>query len=292
MTSVQLAPVIREVPERVEPRLVLAVARKVLREAVRDRWFWLYCAGFAVLAGVLATVAVPDRAITGAGGFGRTASSLVALVQLVVTLMALTLGARSLAAERESGTLRFLMSHPVSRTEVLLGTWAGLAGSLLAAVAGGFGVAGLMGAAQATPADAAVLVRIAFYSWLLALAMLGLGMVITVSIRRVGAAIGTALFVWLVLVFLGDLGLMGTVVATRLPVETLFASVMANPVEAFRLAAVVSLDGSLDALGPAGTYAVDTYGEGIGGIAAGVLAAWVVLPLVVAWMLFRRRVDL
>lgn len=282
----------REVHERVELRLVSGVARKVLRESVRDRWFWLYCAGFAVLAGTLTTVAVPDTSVTGSGGFGRTAASLVALVQLVVTLMALTLGARSLAAERESGTLRFLLSHPVSRTEVLLGTWLGLSGALLAAVAGGFGVAGLLGAAQATPADAEVLVRIALYSWLLSLAMLGIGMVITVSIRRVGAAIGTALFVWLLLVFMGDLGLMGTVVATQLPVETLFASVIANPVESFRLAAIISLDGSLDALGPAGTYAVDTYGDGVGAIAAGVLVVWVVVPLALAWLIFRRRVDL
>lgn len=278
--------------ERAEARVVSVVARKVLRESVRDRWFWLYCAGFATLAATLTTVAVPETSVTSTGGFSRTAASLVALVQLVVTLMALTLGARSLAAERESGTLRFLLSHPVSRSEVLLGTWAGLAGALAAAVAAGFGTAGLLGAAQATPADAAVLARIAALSWLLSLAMLGVGMVITVSLHKVGAAIGTALFVWLTFVFLGDLGLMGTVVATDLPVETLLVSVLANPVESFRLAAIVSLDGSLDSLGPAGTYAVDTYGSGIGGIAAVSLAIWVLVPLLVAWITFRRKADL
>jgi Cu-processing system permease protein len=275
--------------ESVEPRLVGVVARKVLREATRDHWFWLYCGGFAVLAGAITTVAVPDQGVVGSSGFGRTAASLVALV---VTLMALTLGARSLAVERETGTLRFLLSHPVNRTEVLLGTYLGFATALLAAVAAGFGAAGLLSALRPAPADGVLLVKLAALSWLMALAMLGVGMVLGVVLRRVATAMGAALFVWLLLVFLGDLGIMGTVVATNLPVETLFASVMINPVESFRVAAIIALDGSLDALGPAGTYAVDTYGDSVGPMAVAVLVAWVIIPVLVAWLVFRRRIDL
>lgn len=280
------------VSERVEPRLVGVIALKVLREAVRDRWFWLYCVGFALLAAGITILALPDTDVVGTGGFGRTAASLVALVQLVVTLMALTLGARSLAGERESGTLRFLLSHPVSRTEVLLGTYLGLAGALLAAVAAGFGVAGLLSSFRAAVVDAEILVKIAGSSWLMALVMLGIGMLVSVVVRRTAAAMGAALMVWLAFVFLGDLGIMGTVAATNLPAETLFAVAVANPVEAFRLTAILSLEGSLDALGPAGTYAVDSFGNNVGWLTLGVLFAWAIAPMVAAWLLFRRRKDL
>ncbi|MBV6509467.1 MAG: putative ABC transporter permease protein NosY [Acidimicrobiales bacterium] len=280
------------VSERVEPRLVGVIALKVLREAVRDRWFWLYCAGFALLAAGITTLALPDTEVVGTGGFGRTAASLVALVQLVVTLMALTLGARSLAGERESGTLRFLLSHPVSRTEVLLGTYLGLGGALLAAVAAGFGVAGLVSSFRSAVVDVGILLKIAGASWLMALVMLGIGMLVSVVVRRTGAAMGAALLIWLGLVFLGDLGIMGTVAATNLPAETLFAVAVANPIEAFRLTAIVSLEGSLDALGPAGTYAVDSFGNSIGWLTLGVLFAWAVAPMVLAWLLFRRKKDL
>ncbi len=278
--------------EWVEPRHVAVIARKVLRDAIRDRWFWLYCVGFAALAAAVTAVALPDTTIVGSGGFGRTAASLVALVQLVVTLMALTLGARAITGERESGTLRFLLSHPVSRTEVLLGQYIGLAAALLAAVAAGFGVAGLFSAIRGAVVDAPTLLRIAGLSWALALVMLGIGFVISTLTRRTGAAMGASLIVWLGLVFLGDLGLMGTVVATSMPVDALFATTLANPVEAFRLTAIVSLDGSLDALGPAGTYAVDTYGDSVGWLTLGALLAWVIVPITVAWLVFRRRTDL
>ena len=37
-------------PERTELRVVRALAAKELRDALRDRWLWLYGASFAVVA--------------------------------------------------------------------------------------------------------------------------------------------------------------------------------------------------------------------------------------------------
>jgi Cu-processing system permease protein len=291
MTAIDRS-VVAPVRERAELRLVRVVVAKVLRDSLRDRWFWLYTAGFAVLAGSLTLMAVPDAETVATSGFGRTAATLVALVQLVVTLMAVTLGARVLVAERESGSLAFILSQPINRTEVLLGTFVGLGTALLAAVTAGFGVAGLLSTTRGAPADALTLLKLTGLAWLLSLAATAIGLIVGVTHRRVAAATSTALIVWFVLVFLGDLGLMGTAVASRLPVESLFLTTVLNPVEAFRLASIVTLDGSLDALGPAGTYAVDTYGTGVGLIATGVLVAWIVLPLAAAWAIFRRGSDL
>ncbi|MCP5025474.1 MAG: ABC transporter permease [Actinomycetia bacterium] len=278
--------------EGVELRLIGVIVVKVLQESLRDRWFWLYTIGFAALAASLTLVAVPDSSVVVSGGFGRTGAALVALVQLVVVLMAISLGARVLASERESGSLAFVLSQPISRTEVLLGTFVGLGVALLAALAAGFGVAGVLSTMRDAPVTAAVLINLTVLSWLLSLCSVAIGLVIGVSQRKVGAATSTALFAWFVLVFIGDLGIMGSVLASRLPVESLFLTAVLNPVEAFRLAVIVTLDGSLDALGPAGTYAVDTYGDGVGLIAVGVLVAWVVAPLTVAWLVFRRGADL
>lgn len=278
--------------ERPELRLVLALARKELRDAVRDRWFWLYAAGFALLAGALTSVAVSDTPTIGFAGFGRTGASLVALTQLVVPLMGLTLGARSIAGQRERGTLRFLLSHPISRTETFLGIFCGTSVAMLAAVAGGFGVAGIVAVMRSAVVDAGDLVVIALCSWLLAVGMIGVGMLLSVLTRRSVTAMGASLIAWILLVFVGDLGLMGTSVATRLPTGTLFLAAVANPVEAFRLTAINALQGSLDVLGPAGSYAVDRFGSAIAWLTGAVLVAWTVLPATLAWWIFRRGSDL
>ena len=206
--------------------------------------------------------------------------------------MGLTLGAQSLAGQRESGSLRFLLSHPVSRTEAFWGTYLGLALALLATAAIGFGAAGIVTVLRAGGAQAGAYVYIAGLSWLLAIAMLGVGMLISTFAKRASAALGISVFVWLVLTFLGDLGVMGTSVATRLPVGTLFATALLNPVEAFRLASLTVFSGTLDVLGPAGTYAVDRLGDALAAVLVAALVIWVVIPAVAAWFRFSHKGDL
>ncbi|MFQ5522557.1 MAG: ABC transporter permease [Acidimicrobiia bacterium] len=281
-----------DVPERAEGRAILAIARKELGDAVRSRWFWMWTLAFAVLAAALAVVALPGSRIAGAASYGRTAASLVALTQIIVPLMGLTLGAQTIAAQRESGAMRFLLAHPVNRTEAFWGIYLGTASALTAAVAAGFGSAGVVTALRSGGGQAGSFLRIAFLAWALLLAMLGVGMLISTFAASASAALGSAVFVWLVLVFLGDLGLMGSAIATRLPVSALFFSTIANPVEAFRLASLASFADSLDILGPAGSYAVDALEAALVPTIVGSLLAWIALPLVGAWTRFRNRRDL
>lgn len=292
MSSVAGAAASMTVRERPDPRTVVTLVRKELRDAVRDRWFWLYVAAFAILAVALTSVTFSDTDTVGYEGFGRTAASLIALVQLVVPLMGLTLGARSIAGQRERGTLAFLLSHPVSRTEAYLGVLGGNVIAMLATVAAGFGVAGFVAAVRSTPVDAGDLIVIALLAWMLAVGTVGIGMLISVLSKRTAGAIGTALFAWLLLVVVGDLGLMGTAVATRLPVSTLFFSAIANPVESFRLTAMSVLDGSLDVLGPVGSYAIDRFGDGVRWVTGAMLVVWCVVPATAALFVFRRGSDL
>ena len=280
------------VSERPELGIIRTVARKELRATLRSRWFWLWTAAFVGLAALLVTVALPDTGITGYTGFGRTSASLVTLVQIIVPLMGLTLGAISIAGQSESGALRFLLSHPVSRTEAFWGTYLGLATSLAVATAGGFGLAGLLTAMRGVHADTGTFLWIALLAWMLSVVMLGIGMLISTMTRTSGAALGTAIFFWLVFVFIGDLGLMGTSASTQMPVSALFATALLNPIEAFRLAALTSFAGSLDVLGPAGTYAVDTLGDGLVPTLVMSLALWIAIPALAAWLRFRGRSDL
>ena len=281
------------IPERAEGRTILVVARKELADALASRWFWMWVAAFAGLAATLALVALPGSRVAASASFSRTAASLVALVQVIVPLMGLTLGAQAIASQREHGALRFLLSHPVNRTEAFWGVYLGLAAALVTAVAAGFGAAGLVTAIRTGGTRTGAFLWIAVGAAILVLAMLGIGMLVSTFTRRTSSALGIAVFIWLGLVFLGDLGLMGTAVATRMPVSALFAVTVANPVEAFRLAALASFTRSLDVLGPAGTYAVNVLGDALVPVIVGVLGLWFVLPAAAAWARFRSpRQDL
>jgi Cu-processing system permease protein len=269
--------------------MIALIARKEVFDALRNRWFMLYAAAFALLALALARLSLAGDLVGGFAGFGRTAGSLVNLVLLIVPLMGLTLGATSLAAERERGTLATLLAQPVTRLEVLLGKYLGLALALVAALGLGFGLAGGILAIEGGTVKLSAYAGLVGFAVVLALAMLSLGFLISAATRRAGAATGVALFTWLAFVFFGDLGLMSTAVMLRLDVGTLFTLVLLNPLETFKIAAVAAITGALDVLGPAGVYAARTYGDRLVGVLLGVLAVWTVVPLMAAQWLFQRR---
>ena len=267
---------------------VRAFALRELRDALRSRWFLLYTLAFAALG---LGVSYVSAAASGGGlsGFGRTSAGLVNLVLLVVPLMGLTAGAGSIASDRERGMLPYLLAQPVTRTELLLGKFVGLALTLVASICLGFGAVAAALAWSGSATRPAALLELAGLSVALALAMLSVGLLISTLAHRTGVATGTAVFLWLGLVFVSDLGLMAGALTFKLSIEHLFGLALLNPLQVFKMWSLQSVDASLDVLGPAGLYAQETYGRLLNVIFGICLTLWTLVPLAIASLVFNRR---
>jgi Cu-processing system permease protein len=268
---------------------VLTLTQKEIRDARSNRWFILFAVAFAGLALALAWLALSGVGTYGLAGFGRTGASLINLVLLIIPLMGLTLGALSLSGERERGTLLYLLTQPVSQAEVLLGKFFGLAVAILAALVLGFGLSGLLIAWQGGVTQATDFLGLVLLAFALALVSLSLGFLISSAVSKSATAIGLALFLWLVLVFFGDLGLMGTAIVLRLGVGELFTMALLNPLQLFKMAAILAIRGNLEVLGPAGIYALRTYGAQLMPMLLAILLGWTILPLGATYLILRRR---
>ncbi len=268
---------------------VLTLTQKEVRDARSNRWFVLFAVAFAGLALALAWLALSGVGTYGLAGFGRTGASLINLVLLIVPLMGLTLGALSLSGEREQGTLLYLLTQPVSQAEVLLGKFLGLAVAILAALVLGFGLSGLLIAWQGGATQAADFLSLVLLAFFLALVSLSLGFLISSAMTKSATAVGLALFLWLALVFFGDLGLMGTAIVLRLGVGELFTIALLNPLQLFKMAAILAIRGNLEVLGPAGIYALRTYGAQLMPLLLLILLGWTTLPLGATYLIFRKR---
>lgn len=271
-----------------ELRLLWPIAQREWREALRNKWLAFYAVGFAALALALSGTSFASSGYAGLGGFGRTAASLINALLLFVPLLGLSVGAAALAGDRERGTLLYLLSQPVNRAEVFFGKVLGSALATTAAIAVGFGLAGLM-LSFSGDGDARAFLELAGYSVLLALVSLGLGFLISVFSRKTATALGAALIVWLVLVFFSDLGVVGVTLALRPTPASLLGMLVINPLQVFKLGAIYSLRATLDALGPVGQYAAFRFGEGLPALLAGLLTGWVVATFGLAFAVFARR---
>jgi Cu-processing system permease protein len=267
---------------------LLILARKEMREALRNRWFLFYSATFAVLTLSISFLSLAGADQYGFAGFNRTAAGLVNLVMLIVPLMALSGGAGSVAGERERGTLAQVLAMPVSRTELLLGKFLGLSLALVLALATGFGVSAAVMLFQGGTGGVLGYLSMAGLACLLAIGMLSLGLLISTLTNKSGTAAGASIVVWLGLAFVSDLGLMGSSVLFRLHLWTLFDAALANPLEVFKMATLNGSQAALSVLGPVGRYANYTFGHMLALVFLAVLIAWIAVPLLLAWRIFRH----
>lgn len=294
MTALSIASPLRAAAANPPGRIrnTAAIARRELREAVRSRWFLLYTIAFAALGLGVSYLSAASAGGSGLAGFGRTTAGLVNIVLLVVPLMALTAGAGAIASDRECGMLAYLLAQPVSRTEVLLGKYLGLAAAMLASISLGLGACAAILAAKGAPAGPASILWLAGLTFALALSTLSVGVLLSTLARKASVAVGTAIFLWLTLVFVTDLGLMAGTLALRLRIEELLALSLLNPLQVYKMWCLHAIDASLDVLGPAGLYAAEEYGARLHLIFGACLAAWAILPLAAAALAFSRRSPL
>lgn len=270
-------------------RVVLLVAAKELRDAWRNRWFALFTATFAALALALAWVGVAGLLGSGVAGFGRTAASLVNLTLLVVPLMGLLLGAASIAGERDRGSLLYLLAQPVAPWEVVAGKFLGLLCAVSASLLLGFGGAAAVLAWRGSGGGIGSYLAFLGLAVMVGAAALSVGLAISVQAPRGSAAVGIALFAWVVFVVLGDLGLMGTALVLDLSGRTLLTALVVNPLQAFKVATLEVLHGGLETLGPAGLWARHELGAAVVPALLGILFLWVAIPATwAAWALQRK----
>ena len=134
-----------------ELSLLWTIAMRELRESLRNKWLVFYAVGFAALAFALSQASLASAGYSGLGGFGRTAASLINALLLFVPLLGLSVGANAIAADREKGSLAYLMAQPVNRAEIFFGKAVGSGVAVTAALAVGFGFPESTGKEQGIP---------------------------------------------------------------------------------------------------------------------------------------------
>jgi Cu-processing system permease protein len=268
---------------------VYLIMNKELQDARRSRWFLLLAVVFAGLALMLAVLGASALGSVGGTGFGRTSVSLLNLVILIVPLMGLLMSAQSVAGEREHGTLMTILAQPVVLEEVLFGKFLGLAAALLGTILFGFGLTAMVIAHRSGLPQVGGYLSLVGYTALFGLGYLSLGFLISALYRRSATAVGVALFVWLVSVFLCDLGLIGTSLVLHLSPRALLWLSLANPAQVFKLVVLDGLQRSLETMGPGGIYAAEVFGDWLRPVLTGVLVLWAVVPLALSILLLRIR---
>lgn len=258
----------------------LRIARKDVRDAMRDRSLYGLAAVLVLMGGLLGYLAegVPGAVLP---------LFMVLPMALLVPIVCVGLSYESVVGPRTDGSLQFLMALPYGRHHVVFGTYVGRIAVFAAALTAGFlalVVAGLLVGTVAAPVTTVLAYGVTL---LFAVAVLGAGLGISTAARTTRRAGGAAFL--LVVLFLFGWQLLPGVVAYALNGFAAPESAPAwapafrslNPVAALQMLVAPLAEGNLGA-GGFGGETVDSPA-----VAVAVLVGWATLVPLLGFLRFR-----
>jgi Cu-processing system permease protein len=269
----------------------LMIAAQEIRVGLRNRWVAATTLLMAALALSLVLLGSAPTGALGADPLAVVVVSLTSLTIFLIPLIALLLSFDAIVGEHERGTLMLLLSYPLARWQVVVGKVLGQTVILGGATLVGYGAAA---AALGLQADIATEAWLAYSGMIASSVMLGaafiaIGCLASTLVRERATAAGLAVGVWLFFVLIYDSALLGLLVADQGRVvgeHGLNLLLLLNPADAFRLFNMTATEsvsvysGMAGAGDPAGTAPA---------ILLTALAAWILVPLVLAVAVFHRR---
>ncbi|HJZ11388.1 MAG TPA: ABC transporter permease subunit [Acidobacteriota bacterium] len=271
-------------------RTIRLIAAHELLINMRNKWMQLFAAAFALLVLAISYFGLVTIGNTGFQGFARTSASLLNLVLYIIPLMALTMGTLTFTSRVTFGEMLF--SQPVLRSDILMGKVAGLFFSMAIAMFLGFGLAGLIIAANTGTDRAYGYPALVLFSLVLALIFICVAAAISTACRRKTQAFGVVLFVWFFFLLFYDLLVIGGtfLFKEKTANQFIFLSLFGNPVDIVRVSALLIMDGK-EIFGPAGAALLKFLGGKTTSLIllAAASIAWIALPLFASRRLLDRQ---
>ena len=263
------------------------IAGKEFWDRIRNRWVLAVALVFTVFALVIAYFGAAQQGAVGFRSIELTIASLVSLVIYLIPLIALVLGFDAIVGERERGSLDLLLAMPITRLELLLGKYLGLAAALTFSTVAGFGLVAVVLAAKLELGALFHYFGFVLSSVLLGCAFLSLAVMLSTFAADRTRASGLAIAAWFFFVLVFDLLLLGALVVSggQWGGELFPYLLLANPADVFRILNIFSLDEVRTLYGLATVFPRALADPWLLGL---VMLAWIVTPLAIATWRFRK----
>lgn len=263
------------------------IAGKEFWDRIRNRWILAVALVFTVFALAIAYFGGAQQGTVGFRSIEFTIASLVSLVIYLIPLIALILGFDAIVGERERGSLDLLLSMPITRFELLLGKYLGLAAALAFSTLAGFGLVAVVLSTKLGLDELLHYFGFMISSVLLGMAFLSLAVMVSVFAADRTRASGMAIALWFFFVLVFDLLLLGALVVTggSYGGEIFPYLLLANPADVFRILNIFALD---DVRTLYGLSTVFPRALAEPWLLSLVMLAWIVAPLGIATWRFRQ----
>ncbi len=238
------------------------VAYLDIKESLRAKWFYVYAFVFGGLMGLFFISGITDSVVMGFTGLSRLLLVFIQVTIIILPIFILITTVKSIAADRESNVLEYMLSFPISLKEYYWGKFVGRFVTVFfpVIVALFIGVAwGLFKGGDNMPWAMIWLYTALIFS--ICIVFLGIAFLISTLVKSHDVALGLSFTVWIVLLAFIDVALIGLMMQNRVSDNLIITIAMLNPLEAFRIGAIALFDPELTVIGPVAYYLLDSLGH-------------------------------
>ncbi|MCK9257450.1 MAG: ABC transporter permease [Sulfurospirillaceae bacterium] len=261
-----------------------------IKESLRSKWFLLYSVVFGGIVALFFISGVTESRVQGFSGLSRLLLIFIEVSIVILPIFILVSTVRTIAGDRDSNVLEYLLSFPIALKDYFFGRFIGRFITVSLPIVGALLLALVWGVFR----GADVPWGLFFYYVALVLSLniqfLGISFFISSAVKTQELALGVAFFVWLALLAFIDILLIGMLSRSIGSAETIYSIALANPLQVFRIGAISLFDPQLAVIGPAAYFILDTFGQTFFSIYA--ICYPVILGLVfgvLGYMIFKRR---
>ncbi|MDR2080968.1 MAG: ABC transporter permease [Campylobacteraceae bacterium] len=232
-----------------------------LRESFRSKWFWFYSLVFCSLMAIFFASGITESRVQGFSGLGRLLLLFIQTCIVILPIFILITTVRTIVSDRDNNVLEYLLSFPVSLKSYYFGRFIGRFIAVVIPIALSLVLALVFGAASGADTPWLIFIYYTLLMISLIINFLGFSFFISSCAKTQESALGIAFFVWLFLLAFIDILLIGALSAGIKEPNIVFSIAMANPLQVFRIGAILLFDPELTVMGVTAYFILDSFGK-------------------------------
>ncbi len=237
------------------------VARLDIKESIRAKWFYVYSLVFGGLIALFFLTGVTQSVVMGFSGLSRLLLVYIQVTIVILPIFILITTVRSIAGDRESHVLEYMLSFPISLKSYYWGKIVGRFVTVFFPVFVAMIIGVIWGIVKGAAVPWEMLILYSALLFALTWVFLGIAFFISTLVKSQDIALGTAFFVWIILLAFIDIILIGVMMQSNVDEQIIIFLALANPLETFRIGAISLFDPELTVIGPTAYYILDAFGK-------------------------------
>jgi ABC-2 type transport system permease protein len=204
---------------------------------------------------------ITESRVQGFSGLGRLLLLFIQTCIVILPIFILITTVRTIVSDRDNNVLEYLLSFPVSLKSYYFGRFIGRFIAVVIPIALSLVLALVFGAASGADTPWLIFIYYTLLMISLIINFLGFSFFISSCAKTQESALGIAFFVWLFLLAFIDILLIGALSAGIKEPNIVFSIAMANPLQVFRIGAILLFDPELTVMGVTAYFILDSFGK-------------------------------